>query len=104
MNKFIDNYYPNPDITKDILKTILEPLGKCKNKVSSSSKSIIIFSKYSVFKLMKPVSISKELTEKSNVKELIKYNSESLPLLFKCIESFVVCIKSILINKILKNS
>ena len=99
MNKFIDNYYPNPDITKDILKTILEPLGKCKNKVSSSSKSIIIFSKYSVFKLMKPVSISKELTEKSNVKELIKYNSESLPLLFKCIESFVVCIKSILINK-----
>lgn len=99
MNKFIDNYYPNPDITKDILKTILEPLGKCKNRVSSSSKSIIIFSKYSVFKLMKPVSISKELTEKSKVKELIKYNSESLPLLFNCIESFVVCIKSMIINK-----
>jgi hypothetical protein len=99
MNKFIENYYPSPDNTKDILKTILEPIGKYKTKLSSSSKSVIILTKDSVFKLMKPVTISKELTEKSKVKELIKYNKEALPLLFNCSESFVVCIKSILTNK-----
>ena len=99
MNKFIENYYPRPDNTKDILKTILEPIGKYKTKLSSSSKSVIILTKDSVFKLMKPVSISKELTEKSNVKELIKYNKEALPLLFNRNESFVVYIKSILINR-----
>lgn len=98
MNKFIEIYYPSPDITKYILKTILEPIGKYKTKLSSSSKSVIILTKNSVFKLMKPVSITKELTEKSKVKELIKYNKEALPLLFKNNESFIITIKSILIN------
>ena len=99
MNRFIDNFYPHPDETKDILKTILQPLGKYSEKVSSSSKSVIILTKNSVFKLMKPVSISNELTEKSKVKELIKYNKEALPLLFECSETFVICVRSILINK-----
>lgn len=99
MNKFIEIYYPSPDITKYILKTILEPLGKHKSKISSSGKSVIIKTKDSVFKLMKPVSITKELTEKSKVKELIKYNKEALPLLYTCTEIFVICIKSIIINK-----
>jgi len=98
MNKFIENYYSNPSITKDIIKDILDPFGKYSSKLSSSSKSVIILTKDSVFKLMKPVSISKELTEKSKVKELIKYNKEALPLLFKCSESFVICIKRIKIS------
>jgi len=97
IKKFVDNFYPDPEKTKDIIKNILKD-KKYSVKYSSSMKSVIILLKDSVYKLMKPVSIYKNLDYNSKTKELIEYNKEAIPLLFNCSEIFVICIKSIVIT------